>query len=151
MIEDWIDALTKVWEVDDGRGGQVRSYRLFERDEFPENIPLDQATALTFVDSVDYRYSQGGPSLAFWRGTTEFNVTPDLNRQRIPFVMKYFGRILRAAAGNLTLGGKVNYFVLDESTSIEMAVLKYGNAGQEHLGLVVKWLVKETIGELVVG
>lgn len=156
MIEDWIDTLTKVWEVSDGAGGQVQSYRLFERDEFPENIPLDRPTALTFFDNVDLEYSQGGPNLAFWHGTVEFNLAPDLDRRRIPSVLRYINRILVAAAGNITLGnvsyasGQVNYFILEPSSSIEMGVLRYGNAGAEHLGLVAKWTVKETIKGLVV-
>jgi hypothetical protein len=156
MIEDWIDDLTRVWEVEDGKGGRVTSYRMFERDEFPENIPLDVPTALTFFDSVDLEYSQGGPSIALWRGTVEFNLAPDLDKRRIPGVLRYIKRILVAAAGSITLGGKVyqggrvNYFVLDPSTSIEMGVLRYGNAGTEHLGLVAKWIVKESIQGLVV-
>jgi hypothetical protein len=150
MIDDWVDALSKVWEVDDGRGGTVKSYRLFERDEFPETVPLDHATALTFVDSVDFEYSQGGPVIAVWRGTVEYNLAPDLDRKRIPYVLRFFERIMRAAAGNMTLGGKVNYFVLDASGSLEMAILKYGNAGAEHLGIVAKWIVKEVLSDLEV-
>lgn len=150
MIEDWIDDLTKVWEVEDGRGGTVKAYRLFERDEMPESVPLDQLTALTFFDSVDFEYSTGGPRLAFWRGTVEFNLAPDLDKRRIPFVLRFVGKILRAAAKNMTLGGKVNYMILDPATTIEMGVLRYGNAGVEHLGLVVKWVVKETLNDLEV-
>ncbi|PKN93016.1 MAG: hypothetical protein CVU44_11330 [Chloroflexi bacterium HGW-Chloroflexi-6] len=150
MIEDWIDALTKVWEVEDGKGSRVTAYRLFERDDIPETIPLDIPTALTFFDNVDFEYSQGGPSLAFWRGTVEFNLTPDLDKRRIPYVLRYIKRIMVAAAGNITLGNRVNYMILDPSASIEMTVLQYGNAGQEHLGLVAKWIVKETIQGLVV-
>jgi hypothetical protein len=150
MIEDWIDTLVKVWEVDDGKGGLVTAYRLFERDEFPESVPLDRPTALTFVDSVDFEYSQGGPVIAIWRGTVEYNLTPDLDRKRIPYVLRFFERIMRAAAGNMTLGSKVNYFVLDPSTSLEMSALKYGNAGQEHLGIVAKWIVKEVLSDLEV-
>jgi len=150
MIEDWIDDLTKVWEVDDGRGGTVKAYRLFERGEMPESVPLDQLTALTFFDSVDADYSEGGPCLAFWRGTVEFNLAPDLDKRRIPFVLRFVGKILRAAAKNMTLGGKVNYMILDPATTIEMGVLRYGNAGVEHLGLVAKWVVKETLNNLEV-
>jgi hypothetical protein len=150
MIQDWIDTLTKVWEVSDGEGGQVQAYRLFERDEFPENIPLDRPTALTFVDSVDFDYSTGGPAIAIWRGTVEFSLTPDNSKMRIPKVIMYFGRIMSAAAANMTLGGRVNYMVIDPNSSIEMVVRSYGNAGQEHLGLVVKWIVKEHIQGLTV-
>jgi hypothetical protein len=150
MIEDWIDTLTKVWEVDDGKGGLVTAYRLFERDEFPENVPLDRPTALTFVDDVDLEYSQGGPKIAFYKGTVEFNLTPDLDKSRIPYVLRFVGRIMKAAAANMTLGGRVSYMILDPNGSIDMGILKYGNAGQEHLGLVAKWIVKETLDDLEV-
>jgi len=147
MIDDWIDTLTRVWEVDDGRGGTVQAYRLFERDEFPEEVPLDRPTALTFVDNVEVEYSLGGPALAFWTGTTEFNLTPDLNKQRIPYVLRFIERIIRAAAANLTLGGRVNFFIIN--TTISLEPLQYGNQAP-HLGLVVAWRVKEHIDELVV-
>lgn len=147
MIENWIDALAKVWEVDDGRGGQVQAYRLFERDEFPEDIPLDRPTALTFFDDVEVAYSLSGPNLAFWTGTTEFNLTPDLSRRRIPAVLRYVPRIIQAAAANMTLGGRVNYFVIN--TKISLIPLKYGNEAP-HLGLEVAWMVKEDLNGLTV-
>jgi hypothetical protein len=151
MIEDWIDTLGKVFEVEDGRGGQVYAYRLFERDEFPDDIPLDRPVALTFLDNVDFEYSQGGPTLAFWHGSTELNLTPDLSRKRLPYVLRFFKRIMAAAAANMKLGGLVEYFILDESATISLEVLKYGNQAA-HLGLVVKWTVKENIsGQLTIG
>jgi hypothetical protein len=147
MIETWIDDLVKVWEVSDGRSGQVYAYRLFERDEFPEDVPLDRPVALTFVDNVELMYSQGGPCVLIWSGTVEFNLTPDLNRKRIPQVLRYINRILVAAAGNMTLGGKVNYMLIDNQ--IRLVPLRYGNEAP-HLGLEVQWKVKETIEGLVV-
>jgi hypothetical protein len=152
MIDNWIDALCKIWEVEDGRGGTVTSYRLFERDEFPEEIPLDRPTALTFVDGVDFQYSQGGPLTAIWKGSTEFNLTPDLSRKRVPAVLRYFKRIMAAATDNMKLGGLVSYFILDETDTITLEVLQYGNQAR-HLGLVVNWTVKEVLSsaDLTVG
>lgn len=141
MIEDWIDSLARVWEVDDGRGGQVKSYRLFERDEFPEDIPLDRPTALTFFDDVEIEYSLSGPNLGYWSGTAEFNLTPDLSRARMASVLKFIPRIVAAAAGNMTLGGRVSHFVIG---NIRLMALQYGNKAP-HLGLEVKWSVKENL------
>jgi len=152
MIEKWIDALCKVWEVEDGRGGTVTSYRLFERDEVPEDVPLDRRTALTFVDSVDFQYSEGGPLVAIWKGSTEFNLTPDLSRKHLPYMLRFIGRVMKAAVENMQLGGLVNYFILNDTDSISLEVLQYGNQAR-HLGLVVNWTVKETMSsaDLTVG
>ena len=144
MVDDWVDELTRAWEISDGRGGQVRSYRIFEKDEFPEEIPLDIPTALTFVDDVDAEYSQGGPCILMWHGTTVFHLTPDLNRQRTPYLMLFFNRILVAAAANMKLTGKVDYFALEPNTSIAVVITQYGNEAR-HLGLEVRWLVKESV------
>lgn len=145
MIEDWIDELTKVWEIDDGRGGTVRSYRLFERDEMPDDIPLERPVALTFFDELEADYSLS-VAIGIYTGTTEFNLTPDLNRRRIPAVLKFVGKILRAAAARMTLGGRVNYFVV---TKIGLTALRYGNEAP-HLGLEVTWMVKEDFANLAV-
>lgn len=152
MIENWIDALTKVWEVEDGRGGRVLSYRLFEKDEFPDDVPMDRPVALTFVDRLDrLEYSAGGPSLGYWTGTTEFVLTPELKKSRIPEVLRYFDRIVKAAAANLNLGGSVEYFIIGPNgqAAIEMVVLDYGNK-TPRMGLSVNWEVKEHLTGIVV-
>ena len=152
MVEDWIDTLVKVWEIDDGKGQTVRSYRLFERDEFPDVVPLDRPSALSFIEDVSISYSQGGPNLAFWRGSTEFNLTPDLNRSRVPYVLKFYRRIIVAAAANLKLGGLAgieHFILLPDSTVSGPEVLKYGDQ-TPHLGLVARWEVKERFTGLVV-
>ena len=149
MIEDWIDTLTRVWEIPDGADGQVRSYRIYERAEFPEEIALDVPTALTFVDDIDAVYSQGGPGIIMWHGSTSFHVTPDLNRARLPGVILFYKRILVAAAANMKLSGRVDYFALEQTGSISLVAMQYGNEAR-HFGLEVKWMVKESV-VLVVG
>jgi hypothetical protein len=144
MVEDWIDTLVRVWEIDDGRGGQVRSYRVFERDEFPEEVQLDVPSALTFVEDLDAEMSQGGPCIIMWHGTTSFHVTPDLNRSRLPYVLRYIRRILTAAGANMKLSGLVDYFALEPTGSISIVAMQYGNEAK-HLGLEVKWMVKESV------
>jgi hypothetical protein len=149
MVEDWIDTMTRVWEISDGKGGQVRSYRIFEREEFPEEVQLDVPTALTFVENLDVEISQGGPGIIMWHGTTTFHVTPDMSRARLPNVLRYIQRILTAQAANMKLSGLVDYFALESTDSIGIVAMQYGNEAR-HLGLEVKWMVKEQV-VLVVG
>ena len=144
MVENWIDTLTRVWEIPDGQGNQVRSFRIYERAEFPEEIQLDVPTALTFIGDIDADYSQGGPAIIMWHGSTSFHLTPDLNRARLPGVILYFDRILIAAAANMKLSGRVNYFALEPTGSISLVAMQYGNEAK-HLGLEVKWMVKENV------
>ena len=150
MIEDWIDAVTKVWEIPDMKAGTVTSYRVFERNEFPEEVPLDRAVALTFCDVVDAEYSMGGPNKAFWHGTTFFHLTPDLARARVPYVLRFYKPIILAAAANMRLSGLVDYFALEPTDSISIVQLSYGNEAP-HMGLEVKWTVKEQMTGLVIG
>lgn len=149
-VEVWIDTLAKVWEISDGKGGTVKSYRVFERDELPEDVPLDKATALSYIDDADVDYSKGGPCTVLWKGTTEFNLAPDLSKKHIPRILRYFKRIVVAAAANMKLSGKVSYFKLVPQNSISLEALAYGQQAQ-HLGLVVRWTVKQVIDGLVVG
>lgn len=139
MIEDWIDTLVKVWEVSDGKKGKVQAYRLFERDEFPNDISLDHPVALTFWDDVEIDYSLGGPTVAIYNGMTYFHLTPDTNRRRLPYVLGFVGRIIEAAAAKMQLSGKVNYFIV---TKLALAAMQYGNEAP-HFGLEVTWTVKE--------
>lgn len=147
MIEEWIDNLTDLWGgVSDGKTGKVRAYSLFKRNEFPDALELGQPSALTFFEELTPEYSAGGPNLGFYNGVTDFHLTPDTNRRRLPYVFGFVGRIWRAAASQMQLGGKVEHFVV---TKISLAVLQYGQEAQ-HFGLQVEWTVKESISGLVV-
>ena len=141
MIEAWIDALCAVWELDDGQGGQVRSYRLFERGEMPDAMS-DFPCAISYPLSARMVYGNGA-SYIIWRGRTELHLAPNILRSNYPEALRYFARILSAAAANATLGGKVSMFQLDqdgESVTGPVA-LSYGEQG-EHMGLVINWIVK---------
>lgn len=144
-VTDWIDEITRLWEVSDGKGGQVRSFRVFEKEEFPEALSTFPC-AITYTEGVRDRYGQG-VSVDLWRGVTEFHLTPDLNRRAFPNLMRFFARIRDAAAGNVTLNGKVSWFALrtEGGDSIEGPVkLQYGTENV-HYGLVVRWEVKEMV------
>ncbi len=147
MIEDWIDTLTQVWEFVDPLNRQVRSYRLFQAEEFPEAIPIDAGpVALTIVNELQPEYGMAIGTVAIWQGVTEIHVTADLSKAHMPLLMRYYGLILKAAAANMTLGGKVHHFLIDAGAGgIQRTDLQYG-AETRHWGFLVYWEVKEQMG-----
>lgn len=144
MIENWIDALSKVWAtITDQRFGTVRSYLLIERAEFPASIdPLQLDThpvALTIPLEMTPLISTGVKE-AFYKGTTQFHVCPDNSMARVPELMPWFGKIVKAASASMKLGGLVHNFQIE---TIEGPLeLQYGNEAI-HWGFVVNWIVKE--------
>lgn len=148
-IEAWIDALCAVWEVSDGRGGLVRSYRLCD-DSTPQNlIPNalgDFPCALTFPTGVRSEYSLGGPAIDLWRGFTEFHLFPHTDKDKVPEVVRYMARIRNAAAGNITLGGKVTHFLLRKDVESVQGPLRLQYGSEEpHWGLMANWEVKANV------
>ena len=147
MIESWIDNLCKIWEISTGLGA-VRSYKLLEKAEFPSAInPQDLAQnpiALTIPATVQPKYAIGHKHFT-WYGVTEFHVAPDLDRGRLPELIHWYGRILRAAASEVQLSGTVaNFVIVDRVDGIEGPVaLKYGDE-TPHWGFLVRWMVEET-------
>ena len=154
MIERWIDALARVWEFDTGRNSRVKSLRVFERADIPEQIhPADFPIAISIPQEVDAEYSQGGPQFGVWKGVTEFHISQNTAKADIPYVLTYYGKIWKAAAANFRLGNRVAYFVLPSGgQSIQGPLaLKYGDEA-EHWGLIVNWVVKEHVeGQLTFG
>lgn len=143
-VESWIDALAKVWEFTDGKKGTVLSYRVFERDEFPESLPDLNTTkvALSYITDVTLTYSAGGPCIDLYQGTTEFHLTADLKKSNLAYLLRFIARIRNAAAGNIKLGGAVDHFQVKAITG-PMA-LQYGDEALHH-GFVVEWEVKENV------
>lgn len=152
MIENWIDALSNVWAgITDERFGSVKSYLLIERAEFPSTIDPVQLdlhpVALTIPLDMTPTYSLSLKE-TFYSGTTQFHVCPDNAMSRVPELMPWFGKILRACAANIKLGGAVHNFLVER---IEGPIeLQYGNEAV-HWGFVVYWTVKENpLADLVV-
>ena len=140
MIENWIDALAKVWEISDGKGGLVKSYRLFELAELPESLSV-YPCAITYPIQVDTHI--GSASYDIWTGITEFHINPTVAKTGIADVLRYFSRIKTAAAANVTLGGLVSYFTLQETESIQGPLaMDYGEQAPG-MGLIVRWIIKE--------
>lgn len=152
-VEDWIDEIADLaGTVDDGRGGKVRSYRVFAKAEFPESLS-DYPCALTYTAEVRPDYSLSGPCTDLWYGMTEFHLFPNVAKSNYPALMRYFARIKAAFALHMTLNGKVAYVQLrtDEPGLQGPVTLQYGEEAQ-HLGIVARWVVKEdTTGEFTVG
>jgi hypothetical protein len=156
-VEDWIDDVAAIWgTMVSAKRGNVRSYRCFTKEEFPEAI-TEYPSAISFVTRL--RFSGGGdssPHVMLWDGMTEIYVSPGVSKVGAPEVMRYFERALRAALKNRTLNGKVAEFSLikkDEGEAIVgPAVLSYsGEAGSGSLGLVVHWRVKEILSGVTLG
>lgn len=143
-IEHWIDKVCKLWEIDDGSGGKLRSYRVYERAEFPQSIT--PPCVLTYALGVQCEYSLEGIDYNHWHGISEFHLTPDLDKSKLPNLLLFFARIRAAAAGNMTLDHRVEYFRLKtDGASIEGPLeLLYGNEAP-HWGLRVHWEALETL------
>jgi len=150
MIENWIDKIAALWaDMDDGKGGKVRSYRMYEVSEFPSTL-IEYPCAISYPQQVICDYSAGN-SIDIWEGRTEFHLTPNVDRSQLPYVIRFFAKIRNAVAAEMTLGGSVDYFQLRmDRASIEGPVqLTYG--GEEpHWGLIVYWRVKENVTQEVV-
>jgi hypothetical protein len=152
-IMAWVDKLAAIWEFSDGRSGTLKSYRLFERDEFPESLTVFPC-ALTIPMAVSLEYSAGGPCYEHWEGVTQFHLAANTSKAHIPYMLPFYRRITAAAAQNATLGGTVKFFGLrqagDGGPSIEVRNLQYGSE-PEHLGLVTYWKARVNVsGEFTV-
>jgi hypothetical protein len=142
-VNDWIDALCALWEISDGKGGQVYSYRVYEKAEFPEAITKTPC-ALTYTTGVQMEI-QAGDGRSYWKGMTEFHLMDNVDKQHFPQLMLYFARIRAAMASSHTLGGLVSHFKPDPDVAPHVqgpVVLQYGSDDPHH-GIVVFWEVKE--------
>lgn len=142
-VENWIDKITRLWgTVDDGKGRTVQSYSVFERDEFPESLTVFPC-AITYIGRVPtIQYSASGPAVIVWRGITEFHLTSSVVKNQIPYVIRFYDRIIKAAASSITLGGAVSHFLLSPDDPLQPGALVYGTEAP-HYGVVVNWVVKE--------
>jgi len=146
-LENWIDELVKISEIT-WNGKRVRGYRLYQTAEFPgaisaTNIPC----ALVFLRQVTCEYGTG-PCFDIWKGSIEYHLTPNLNRDQLPGLMRAFRLIRDAFAAHRTLGGKVAYLQLETADGPSIAgpaVLQYG-AEEPHFGLVANWWAKVITG-----
>ncbi len=144
MLEQWIDDIAKKCaQISDGKGNQVRSYMLFEKDEFPETLSQFPC-ALTYPEDVIMATPDSGPNVDTWRGITEFHLVPGTKKSDFPYMLRFFSRIRAVFATNRDLGGKVQYCKLSiEGPSIEGPVVFEPNTEIANQGLIVHWTVRE--------
>jgi hypothetical protein len=143
-IEDWIDKLVDVaGSVDAGNKKKVRAFYVFKKTEFPESI-TDFPCALTFTENVSMDYPDAGPNRDEWQGIIEFHITNNTKKSNYPTIMRYFSRIRTAFKANRILADNVILKLQGQNgPSIEGPVtLQYGDE-QQHLGLLVHWIVRE--------
>ncbi|WP_196300495.1 hypothetical protein, partial [Streptococcus pneumoniae] len=82
----------------------------------------------------------------FYKGMTQFHVSPSEDFAELPRLLKFPRLIVVAAAANLQLGGLVNHFALeDRDDQIDgPKPVQYGNESP-HWGFDVYWEVKENV------
>jgi hypothetical protein len=153
-VELWIDEVTKLFDGIRIANKSIRSFRIYEKDEFPEAIKGDEIPcALTYTAEVECEYSTG-PCFEIWKGKTEIHWTPNVDKSKYPEIMLLFKQIRNAFALHRTLGGKVAFIQLaiENTPSIQgPVVFSYGDEVQ-HLGLLVHWVVKEHVeSEITLG
>jgi hypothetical protein len=140
-IQNWIDEIAKQFEMDDGAGGQVKSYR---QHEFPESL-AHFPCAITYVRSWQPVAGLGvaNPMKALYRGVTELHIVGNAAKQNVTRCHRYYGLIRNAVTAHLQLGGLVDdfRFAYDREAIQGPVELKYGNE-DGHWGLLINWEVK---------
>ena len=142
-VEAWIDKIAALMGVSDGRGSQVRSYRAYDKAEFPEAITV-WPCAITYVVGYRPEYASGGVVKGHYRGRTEFHLFPNVAKSNIPALMLYFRRIRNAMSGAYQLGALVNDFRLADGEPWPIkgpVTLQYGSE-DPHYGITVEWQIK---------
>jgi len=149
-IENWLDVLNAVWAFEYGRGQVVRTPKCSTKNEFPEALgdisdlgPIALSWPLTLLPRYGAA-SSSIPTVLIWSGETEMHLTADVKKTNLAFILPFFGRILVAAKANLTLGGLVEYFILDETDNLALSVMRYGDETPHH-GILIRWTVKQNL------
>jgi hypothetical protein len=151
-IESWIDEVCKVWATLEFRKKTfVKSYPVFSKDGFPEDLS-EFPCALTYVQEANMNYSLGGPCRDIYIGQTELHLVGNTQKKHYADILRFYKRIRDAAAASLTLNGKVKLFALAPTRSIQGPVTMQWGSEAEHLGLIVRWTVKEdSSGQFTIG
>jgi hypothetical protein len=145
-VEYWGPALVSRWKtIEDNKKVSMRA---FDFDKLPSAIK-DLPTALSIIsEPMVPTYSEGQLCNAFWKGRTQFYLSKDVSLTSYNYVQQFYRKITEAAAGTLTLNGKVELFTIGE---ISPALLKWGSE-LDYIGLVVPWEITEDVtGKFTVG
>jgi hypothetical protein len=152
-IESWIDYLAvKVFGSMTFQGQAVKSFRLFEKNEYPETLEVFPCWIHYIEHLGESPIGSAGASWLMWQGVSELHFSPQVSKANYPDMLNFYTKTLTAVLANRTLGGLVSYFMLGPGTKIEGPVaLQYG-LENEHPGLIVHWVVKEDIsGKFTLG
>lgn len=148
-VETFLDALCKVFAVSDGGLGNVRSFLVFANNQMPESVTAEMTPcAISYVTDMQLEYSEGGPTVFYWYGQTDFHLTRDVKIANVASIMKYFGRIAAAAMQNMTLGGLVELFIIMQKTpnALQFVTFRHPVTNQDdHQGIIVRWYVKQKV------
>ncbi len=151
-VETWLDEVCKVMAVSDGGLNNVRSFLVFSVNQMPEAITAEMSPcAVSYVTDMQVEYSEGGPTVFYWYGQTDFHLSKDVKIANVASIMKYFGRIFAVCAKNMQLGGLVEDFTILQKTpaSLQFVTYKHPISGQDdHQGIVVRWSVKQKVSGL---
>lgn len=135
--------------VSDGGLGSVRSFLVFGVNQMPESITPEMVPcAISYVTDMQVQYSEGGPTIFYWSGQTDFHLTRDVKIANVPMIMKYFGRIFAACAQKATLNSTVELFTIIQNTANAMQFVTYKHPvtnADDHQGIVVHWTVKQKV------
>ena len=149
-IEKWIDEVAAIaGSVVSHKGGFVKAYLVFKKAEIPEALS-EFPCAITYGHAVVPSYSDSGPCIDLWQGTTEFHLFSDVKKSNFPELQKYFGRIRNAFANRRRLGGLVEHITIIDP-GIQLVIATYGIEAAHH-ALAVSWQVKENVlSEITLG
>ena len=140
----WIDDIAALWDSIVVDHKKVESYRMAKIPESVTKTPC----AITFSMNGNNPNSLAGSAEGFYTGVTEFHLTLDQVRSKIPYCMQFPDLIVAAAASHITLNGKVVSFKIGQWEFFE------GNWGNEadHFGIKVPWTVQENqTGKYTIG
>lgn len=142
--ENWIEELAKIWQIADGKGGTLRSFGM---TNMPDAVTATMAPCVySYPLGCKPQYSEGGPTILWWTGRSEFHLTEDVKVGNVPYVVSFFRRILIAAMGNMRLNGTVTLFLIPEDdNAMQFITYKRNDGADDHQGIVVNWQVEQTV------
>jgi hypothetical protein len=154
--------MENIWgEIDNQRGGTIRSYSSFKEGDFPESVPANitkEPFCITYFTESEIDISMAQGAEEWTNGITEFHLRSDMAKANLPKVLPFRDLIRNKAAANMQLNDKdgnktCDHFKLRVGTgpSIEGPLgLSYGDESP-HWGFIVHWRVFEnTSGDFTI-
>lgn len=150
----FLDEIQRVWATIDVRGIQLRAPLIYEKAEWPDTLSgLSDSSpiVLSRVDSYSPLYARAISADVF-RGVSEFHVSAGKDKKKIPELMHWYKRIRDAAAANVLLSGKVDFFNIEglgDSPAIEGPLeVQYADE-PPHWAFLVRWFARIDVSSAV--